>query len=202
VVSNTQLKDVFGLRSQFKKIPFSDVVLQSSGHIVIPIDLTNQSDNQLIKSLVHALNNLLRVSKQTSQSFQGQRINDVGKNIENLIFEEVKKGSLSMTKLGSSGYPDFVIDQGGRMTYLEMKTTGNIHKDTTQHRMFYYSSGKKIKHDARHLLLQVQMEEESSKHWKIVSWQLRDFSALKVGLKTEFNANFKDFGNTILLASG
>jgi hypothetical protein len=50
--------------------------------------------------------------------------------------------------------------------------------------MFYFTSGKKIKSDARHLLLQIQMEEESNKYWKVISWQIRDLSGLKAILFT------------------
>ena len=60
-------------------------------------------------------------------------------------------------------------------------------------RSFYYSSPKKIDSDARHLLLQVRMEEEADKYWKVISWEVRDLSSLEVQLKTEFNVGSKEF---------
>ena len=66
----------------------------------------------------------------------------------------------------------------------------------------YLTSGKKVKDDARHLLLLIQMEEEESKYWKILSWQIRDISNFKLGLKTEFKSNFQGLDKTHLLASG
>jgi hypothetical protein len=65
-------------------------------------------------------------------------------------------------------------------------------------RLIFY---KKITADARHLLLQIQMEEEQSTYWEVVSWEIRDLSKLNVRLKTEFNASFQDFEATPLLAS-
>ena len=66
----------------------------------------------------------------------------------------------------------------------------------------YLTSGKKVKDDARHLLLLIQMEEEESKYWKIMSWRIRDIPNFKLGLKTEFNSNFQGLHKTHLLASG
>lgn len=101
-----------------------------------------------------------------------------------------------------SGYPDLEVRQGEkRLTYFDVKSTANIRKEKTQYRMFYYSSGVKIKAHARHLLIQLQMEEEENKHWKCVAWELRELTPLKTRLKTEFNAGFKDFAQTPLLSS-
>ncbi len=201
-MGRTNLEDVFKLKKEVGKIDFSEVLEASCGYNIIAFDSNSPEDEQLLKHLTFALTNFLNLTKKASARFRGQRINDVGKKIENLIVEEIRKTPLEVTKLGSSGYPDFEIKQGERVTYLEMKTTGNIQKSATHHRMFYFSSGKKITSDARHLLLQIQMEEESNKYWKVISWEIRDFSKLKVGLKTEFNASFQDFDKTDLLDSG
>jgi hypothetical protein len=45
------------------------------------------------------------------------------------------------------------------------------------------------------------MEEEENKYWKVVSWELRDLSKLETQLKTEFNANSANLGETLLLDS-
>ena len=79
--------------------------------------------------------------------------------------------------------------------YYESSQSYNAHNA-------YLTFGKKIKDDARHLLLLIQMEEEESKYWKIMSWQIRDISNFKLGLKTEFNSNFQGLHKTHLLASG
>lgn len=200
-MASIKLKDVFRLKKKVGTVHFSKVVFESAGHMVIPIRSKEPEDRALIKHLSYALNNFLKLTEKSGSRFTGARINDVGKKLENQIVEEIRKTPLIVEKLGQSGYPDFEIKQKQRITYLEIKTTGNIRKEQTHHRMFYYSSGKKIAYDARHLLLQIQMEEEASKYWKVVSWEIRDLSKLKLNLKTEFNASFADFEKTPLLIS-
>lgn len=197
-----ELGKIFSLRKKIGKLPLSKILESSCGHKLIPVDHDNHQDIFLLKHLTSSLNKFLSLTKKSGARFHGNRINDIGKKIENQIEEEIRKTPLEIIKLGSSGYPDFEIKQNGRVTYLELKTTGNIDKKSTHHRMFYFSSGKKIKKDGRHLLLQIQMEQEERGYWKIISWQLRDLSGLKLGLKTEFNANFQDFDQTPLLSKG
>ena len=199
---DTVPKEIFALTKKIGKVSFPDVLLSSCNYKIISFDNSIPKDAELLKHLNFALGNFIKLTKKTGSRFRGNRINDIGKQIEPLIEQELRKTPLEVNKLGASGYPDFEIKQGSRVTYLELKTTGNIQKSETHHRMFYFTSGKKINSDARHLLLQIQMEEEENKYWKVISWQLRDFSKLKVRLKTEFNANFGDFEKTPLLKSG
>ena len=200
-MEESDLKAIFSLNKKCGSTDFSEVVKASCGYDVIPIDANNNDDADLVKHLTFALNNFLELTQKSGQRYHGDRINEVGKKIENQIADEIKKMPLEISKLGSSGYPDFEIRQSSRIAYLELKTTGNKNKSKTHHRMFYYSSGKKIKSDARHLLIQIQMEEESNKYWKVLEWELRDLSDLKVRLKTEFNSNFQGVGMTRLLSS-
>ena len=144
------LKKVFDLRKKRGKLLFSEVLESSCGRKLIPVDMTEKNDAALIKHLVFALNNFVALSKKTGQRFHGGRINEIGKQIESLIEAEIRKTPLAINKLGSSGYPDFEILHNQRITYLELKSTGNINKTSTHHRMFYFTSGKKIKNDARH----------------------------------------------------
>ena len=65
-------------------------------------------------------------------------------------------------------------------------------KEKSGFRYFYYTSGNKIKSNARHLLLNISVSEESSKYWKIDNWVLSDLSQLEVRLKCEFNASKTD----------
>lgn len=196
-----ELVEIFHLHKKCGEVKFSDVVKAASGKDVHPIDMNDPDDAKLVQSLAKALNNYFGLVERAGIRYHGNRINDIGKNFEEQILEEIKKTALTVTKLGSSGYPDFEIQQGQKVVYLELKSTGNTSKSSTQHRMFYFSSGKKIKADARHLLVQIQMEEQDNKNWKPVSWEMRDLSELSVGLKTEFNANFGDLERTPLLDS-
>lgn len=59
-------------------------------------------------------------------------------------------------------------------------------------RYFYYTNGKKIKCNAKHLLLDIKVSEESPHYWKIEKCALSDLSSLKLRLKCEFNASKSD----------
>lgn len=116
------------------------------------------------------------------------RINEVSKAIENELVEEIRKTGLQTDILGATGYPNIELkDKYGRGSYLEVKISS---KDVASSlRSFYYTSGKKIKSDARHLLLGLHITEERDKYWKIKGWTLTDLSKLAVYLKAEFNAS-------------
>ncbi len=192
----------FWIRNGLAAISFSDLVRESSGHLVLPIDPGSKEDMFLLKHLSQALTAFVKLTEKSGQRFTGNRINDVGKRFEYMIAEELRKTPLEASVLGRPGYPDCVLKQGERVTYLEIKTSASIQKEANKYlKTFSFSSGKKIKSDARHLLLKVQLEEEDNKIWKVVAWELRDLSTLKTRLKTEFNAGFGDLADVRLLGS-
>lgn len=196
------LKAIFRLRKQVGNIPFSDVVRESSGFEIIPIDEETEEDKELLRHLRYALASFVRLTEKAEQRFRGNRINEVGRRFENMIVEEVKKTPIEIRKLGASGYPDFELKQGqNRITYLEIKSTANPKADKSTFRAFYYSSGKKVQSDARHLLVKVQMEEEANKYWKVLAWELRELANLQIQLKTEFYAGFVGMAKAHLLDS-
>jgi hypothetical protein len=192
----------YWVRSGLGAIGFSDLVRESSGHLVLPIDPGNKEDMLLVKHLSQVLSAFLKLTERSGQRFTANRINDVGKRFEYMIADELRKTPLEASVLGRPGYPDCMLKQGERVTYLEIKTSASTSNDSNRHlTQFSFSSGKKIKSDARHLLLKVQLEEEDDKIWKVVAWELRDLSALKTRLKTEFNAGFGDLADVRLLES-
>jgi len=87
-----------------------------------------------------------------------------------------------------------LVDTYDRVTYLEIKISSKTKRD--RFRTFYYTSGKKITSDTRHILLGLLVTEESDKYWKIENWTLTDLSKLKVCLKPEFNASNIDIYTT------
>lgn len=130
------------------------------------------------------------------------RINDVGKRFEYMFADELRKTPLQASLIGRPGYPDCMVKQGERVTYLETKTSASVQKQSNKClETSSFSSGKRIKSDARHLLLKVQLEEEDSKIWKVAAWELRDLSTLKTRFKTEFSAGFGDLALVRLLGS-
>jgi hypothetical protein len=185
------LSAIFLLSKKVGRVAFSDVVRTSSGFNVVPIDPIDKLDKELISNLNSILSRFLKTSASTRSRFQGSRVNEVGRRIEELLVNELNKPpTLSVKKLGSAGYPDIEISHSGRTIYLEMKTSSVT--ENSSFRYFYYTSGKKIKSNARHLLLDITVTEESPHYWKIEKWALSDLSKLKLRLKCEFNASKGD----------
>ena len=169
---------------------------------MLPVDLSNKEDILLLRHLSYALTAFVKLTERSGQRFTGKRINDVGKRIEYMIADELRKTPLEASVLGRPGYPDCLIKQGDRATFLEIKTSASIQRQSNRFfHNFSYTSGKKIEFDARHLLLKVQLQEEDSKIWKLVAWELRDLFTLKTRLKTMFNAGFRDLADVRLLGS-
>ena len=117
-------------------------------------------------------------------------VNEVGRRIEKGLVNEMDKYPLRVRQLPKSGYPDIEIDYNGYIIYLEMKTSAV--KKNSGFRFFYYTSGDKIKADARHLLLDIILTEETSRYWKVDSWALSNLSKLNVKVKKEFNISKSD----------
>ena len=163
---------------------------QSTGFNVIPINLQDSSDKDLIDKLDSILNRFLKTSTSVHSRYEGSRVNEVGRRIEEALVNEMNKLPLTVRRLGKTGYPDIEISYSNRITYLEMKTSSV--KEESGFRYFYYTSGDKIKTDARHILLNIAVTEEIPRYWKVDNWILSDLSKLSVRLKNEFNATKDD----------
>jgi hypothetical protein len=192
LAENTEepLSAIFILSKKVGRVAFSKVVRASSGFSVVPIDANDKLDRDLISNFNSILSRFLKTHTNTRSRFHGTRVNEVGRRIEELLVNELNKQPLSVRKLASAGYPDIEIVHGGRTIYLEMKTSAVILD--SGFRYFYYTSGKKIKSDAKHLLLDITVSRESPDYWKIEKWALSDLSRLKLRLKCEFNASKSD----------
>jgi hypothetical protein len=188
------ISSVFLLSKAVGYVRFQDVVKESSGFIIIPFDATDELDKDLMRTLNITLDKFLKTLTNTRSRLQGNRVNEVGRRIEELLVNELNKQPLFVKKLGSSGYPDIEISHRGRIIYLEMKTSSL--DENSSFRYFYYTNGKKIKCNAKHLLLDIIVSEESPHYWKIEKWALSDLSMLKLRLKCEFNASKSDLLDT------
>jgi hypothetical protein len=170
------------------KVSFKDVLELTSPYKLLPIDMSQDDDKELINTLKKSCKNFLALCKKTKRHWEGERINEVSKPIENELVEEIGKTDLSTRILTAQGYPDLeLVDKHNRITYLEVKITGEEKK--TGFRTFYYSTPKKILSDARHLLVGLRVVKTGEKYWKVEEWTLTDLSKLDVKLKPEFNAS-------------
>jgi hypothetical protein len=183
------LKDIFRLSKQVGHVPFREVVKESSGFEVVPMT-EDAEDKELMRQLQYALSSFMTLAEKSNMRFAGNRINDVGKNFENVLTNQIERTSIEIKPLRSSGYPDYRLKQGDRITYLDIKATGDPDSEESTFRTFYYSSGRKLDRDGRHLLVKFQMKEEQPKSWKVAAWEIKDLYNLEVGLKTEFNTGF------------
>lgn len=184
------LEEIFSLSEKVGQVPFGMVIKASSGFQVIPIDMKSSEDKELLGALNDILNSYLKTLEKTRGRLQGSRPNEVGSRIEAGLVHEMTRFSLEVTQLSKKGYPDIEIRQDkNRVTYLEVKATSTV--EPSGLRYFYYSSGNKVKADARHLILNISITEERDKYWKIESFSISDLSKLKVVLKAEFNASQK-----------
>lgn len=182
------MKDVSQLTG---KISFPELVKITTGFDVLPLDTSDKSDEILRTEIVKSAKNYISYTKRAHQRYEGRRINDVGKRIEEAFVEELKKSNLTPTLLTKSGYPDIMIkDQQNRITYLESKAISEDWDSSL--RSFYYTNGNKIKFNARHLLIAWNIEEESPRYWKVAGWKLCNLYNLnRMNIKLEFNSNNK-----------
>lgn len=190
-VDSVILRKIFGLSKELGKVSFQQIVYESTGFDIIPINRKEIHDKALIDILQNIIKSFLKTSKSARSRYHGDRVNEVGRRIEDVLVHEMNKQPLQVTKLVKPGYPDIQIQQeNDRITYLELKTSSV--KEKSGFRYFYYTRGNKIKSNARHLLLNIAVSEESPKYWKIDNWVLSDLSKLEVKLKCEFNASKTD----------
>jgi hypothetical protein len=201
-MTEIKIGNIFDISKKFGKQYFREILESSCKYKIIQIDMNNEDDKKIIEFISKAMRNFMNYTKKSGMRYTANRANDVGKNLESGILEEMKKTPLKPTQLGLSGYPDLYVTYNFQKIYIELKTSAQKKKKDTHHRLFYFTSGKKVVCDAHHLLLQIQIEEEKEKYWRVVSWQLRDLYNLKVALKTEWNANHQDFEEAGLLMEG
>lgn len=182
------------------RVSFKDVLELTSPCKLLPIDMNQEEDKELINTLKKSCKDFLTLCNKTKRRWEGERINEVSKLIENELVEEIRKTELSTRILTAQGYPDLeLIDKQNRISYLEVKITGEDKK--TDFRTFYYSTPKKIASDARHLLVGLKVVKTGEKYWKAEEWTLLDLSKLDVHLKAEFNAsNINLYTETATLA--
>lgn len=96
------LDSVFGLSKKLGKIPFPTVV-KSTGFDVIPINIHNSSDKMLIDALNKIFKDFLKTSTSTRSRYQGDRINEVGRRIEDALVHEMNKQPLTVKKMPKTG---------------------------------------------------------------------------------------------------
>ena len=158
VENSTKISELIHLSKQIDQISFPEIVRLTTRYNVIPMNFADSEDTDLIKQIKRSANHFIQYYDRTRQRFQGDRINDIGKRIEEVFVEELKKTKIVPELLTKSGYPDMkLIEPSNRVTYLESKAISKGWESNL--RSFYYTNGNKIKSDGRHILISWNITE-------------------------------------------
>lgn len=185
------VKEILTLPNKLGRVDFPIVVKESTGFDVIPIDTTNDYDEKLISNIKKKLLSSLKMIEKTGVRFEGNRINEIGRQLEPYIVRDLDTTPFKVTQLASQGYPDIEVLFDNQTIYMELKTSGVI-EERSSYRYFYYTKGSKIKRHARHILVIIFVEPTGNRLWSIKRFIISDLSKLKVRLKAEFNASRTD----------
>jgi hypothetical protein len=201
------IKDILGV---FSKMEFHVIVESTIHKKIISIDKENKIDKLLLQDILTIVNDFAIEYNQAPITFDlykklvkspkpiSFRNNEVGVFADKIIpkFFQRNKDKVKIIKsferLSLNGYPDeVIIDNYGRTTYLEVKTTSR--RNVGSPRDFFFSplknSKKKITDDGRHLLLCFDINEQREKEFVVVGWCLIDLFGVKVSMKPEFNTD-------------
>lgn len=201
------IKEILGA---FSMLEFHIVVESTIHKKIIPIDRGDEKDKILLEDIYIIANSFATEYNKTPITFdlykellnppkpKSFRNNEVGVFADKVIpafFQRNKdrvKIIKSFERLSLNGYPDeMIVDQYGRVTYLEVKTT--TRRDVGSPRDFFFSpltnSKKKIRNDARHLLLCFDTIEQKEREFIVAGWCLIDMFNIKVSMKPEFNTD-------------
>jgi hypothetical protein len=97
------ISSAFLLSKEVGYVTFHEVVRVSSGFNIIPFDATDELDKDLMRTLNNILSKFLRTLTNTRSRLQGNRVNEVGRRIEELLVNELNKQPLSVKKTGKLG---------------------------------------------------------------------------------------------------
>lgn len=190
---------------ELRGIPFSQVILDTTGKRVLACDPKNEINARVVKQISTALDEVVkRINAPDSPIQNIARINEVSSHFENLtreILNAVPGLSCDIPRTADdraqrSGYPDLrLVDQAsGRVYYLDPKLYAAGSRDSS-FRTFYFEprmATNKVRDDAVHFILGFQHEPRSAGHWNFTRWDLVDLSGFKVKLKAEFQGSNRD----------
>lgn len=197
-----------------KGIPFNVVIRALAGHQVIPIDKSAPEDTELVAKLALAAKEVGEAVR--LKPIERPRPNEVGNDIEGYILTALNKLGIDCARPTSSdgrgkstGYPDLLIVDDGRPTYLEAKIFGADTAESSM-RSFYLSPSEsfKVARDARHLLMAFEMVRTPIPNSNLSSFtakafKLVDLHDLICDMKSEFNSdNRRLYAPGMILAQG
>ena len=202
-------------RDKLDSVSFAEVVEASTGHRVIPVDQEDEFiRGQLLPAMVAVMDRVLAVMNEASSPAQARgRINEVSGDFEKAIRKQLDALDGFRCQFATkadggtqrSGYPDLLlIHDSGRRLYLDPKVFASKSRHSS-FRTFYYEPKRetnKITSDAHHLVVGIEHEGKIDGLWRFVSWELVDFSGMKVRLKAEFQSSNREMYRSGSLIKG
>jgi len=190
---------------ELRGIAFSEVIFDTTGKRVLPIDRTNELDKRVIKQIGAALDETLkRLNAAENPVQKADRINEVSSHVEDSL-RELLNATPGLTcdfphtasdKIQRSGYPDLrIVDTASkRVFYVDPKLYAAGSRDSS-FRTFYFEpkiATNKVRDDAVHLIAGVEHQSRDGGRWQFTRWDLVDLSQFRVKLKAEFQGSNRD----------
>jgi hypothetical protein len=190
---------------QLRGIPFGEVVFDTTGKHVLPVDWTSEIDQRVIKQISAILDEVMKQMNAPTNPMQNVgRINEVSSYFEDSLRELLSRTSgLSCDfprtadgKIQRSDYPDLRVVEvaSKRVFYLDPKLYA-VGSRNSSFRAFYFEpkiATNKVRDDAVHLVVGFEHEPPKDGHWNFTRWDLVDLSGFKVKLKAEFQGSNHD----------
>ena len=191
---------------ELRDIPFSEVILDTTGKRVLAFNPADETDTRVLKELSAVLTEvMMRLNAPQSAIQTIPRINEVSSHFENLIREllnvvpglECDFPKTTDERAQRSGYPDLrlVDKQSRRVYYLDPKLYAAGSRDSS-FRTFYFEpkeATNKVRDDAVHFIVGFEHEKRAmNSGWKFTRWDLVDLSHFRVKLKAEFQGSNRD----------
>lgn len=191
---------------ELREIPFSEVIFDTTGKRVRPVEKANPVHQRMIKAIASALDSVVHDLNAPASAIQTiGRINEVSSHFEDGVRERLNAISglhceippTADGRLQRSGYPDLKLtdSESGSVFYLDPKLYAVGSRDSS-FRTFYFEpkiATNKVRADAVHLILGFEHEpHEKTGTWKFTRWDIVDLSHFKVRLKAEFQGSNRD----------
>ena len=191
---------------QLRGIRFAEVIFDTTGKRVLPVNPKNEVDQRVVKSISAACDETVRRLNVPDSAIQSTtRINEVSSHFEDALREllNAEPGlscDLPRTAQGRvmrSGYPDLrIVDLASkRVFYLDPKLYAVGSRDSS-FRSFYFEpkiATNKVRDDAVHFIAGFEHEpREKSGRWNFTRWDLVDLAQFRVKLKAEFQGSNHD----------
>jgi hypothetical protein len=190
---------------QLRGIAFSEVIFDTTGKRVLPIDSKNEVDARVVRQISQALDETVkRLNSPDNPVQQAARINEVSSHVEDTLRELLNAApGLSCEfprtagdKVQRSGYPDLrIVDTATRRVfYVDPKLYAAGSRDSS-FRTFYFEpkvATNKVRDDAVHLIAGLEHAPKADGRWQFTRWDLVDLSHFQVKLKAEFQGSNRD----------